>query len=361
MIVDLKFALFWAIIILIVTFWLVWRRANSQPIFDFRQSSIWQTFPFGIIILSPTFAVRFANRSAYRLLEVTGELVESEHYGRLLQKIKRDSSLQHFPLTLAQDATVDIWIGPIGNARLIFLRDLTEQRQRDIELQLYWGKISHELRTPLTSMLSHLELSRSPNISSELQAHSLEIVHQQTQRLTRLIHSTLELGRLKISQPFDKTKVDIILIAEEAISALILLAEAHGINLDFFCDTPIPPVLGHPDKLKQAFVNLLDNALKYCQPGDSVSVSLSVEGDGVRCEVRDTGSGVAEEHLSQLTQQFFRVRRDVPGSGLGLAIVDEIVRQHNGRLTIHSSTEPPTGTAVTFTLPSLPEPMSDPA
>lgn len=113
------------------------------------------------------------------------------------------------------------------------MRDLTEQRQRDIELQLYWGKISHELRTPLTSMLSHLELSRSPNISPELQAHSLEIVHQQTQRLTKLIQSTLELGRLKTSQPFDKTKVDIILIAEEAISALILLAEAQGINLDF--------------------------------------------------------------------------------------------------------------------------------
>jgi two-component system phosphate regulon sensor histidine kinase PhoR len=165
-------------------------------------------------------------------------------------------------------------------------------------------------------------------------------------------------GNLK---PFDKTKVDIILIAEEAISALILPAEAQEINLDFYCDSPIPPVLGNADKLKQLFINLLDNAMKYCQPGDSVSVSLAVESDAVRCEVRDTGSGVAEEHLLQLTEQFFRVRRDVPGSGLGLAIVDEIVRQHNGRLTIQSRTEPPTGTAVTFTLPYLPEPMSNPA
>jgi two-component system phosphate regulon sensor histidine kinase PhoR len=361
MTVDLKLALFWVIIILIIMVWLVWRGASSQPVFDLRQSSIWQTFPFGLIVLSPTLTVRFANRAAYRLLQVSEELTESEGYGRLLQKIKHDSSLQHFPLTLAQDAVVDIWIGPIGNARLIFLRDLTEQRQRDIELQLYWGKISHELRTPLTSMLSHLELSRSPNISPELQAHSLEIVHQQTQRLTKLIQSTLELGRLKTSHPFDKAKVDIILIAEEAISTLILLAEAQSINLDFFCDTPIPPVLGHADKLKQVFINLIDNAMKYCQPGDSVSVSLAVEGDGVRCEVRDTGSGVAEEHLPQLTQQFYRVRRDVPGSGLGLAIVDEIVRQHNGRLTIQSRTNPPTGTAVTFTIPSLSEPMSDPA
>ncbi len=360
MIFELKTALFWVIVVLIIIVWLVWREASSQPLFDFKQSSVWQTFPFGIIILSPTLAVRFANRTAYRLLKASGELTESEGYGRLLQKIKRDSALQHFPLSFSKDIIVDVWVGPVGNARLIFLRDLSEQRQHEIELQLYWGKISHELRTPLTSILSHLEVSRSANISPDLQAHSLEIVHQQTQRLTKLIHSTLELGRLKISQPFDKTKVDIILIAEEAIAALILLAEAQAINLDFFCDTPIRPILGNADKLKQVFINLLDNAMKYCQPGDSVSVSLAVDGDGVRCEVRDTGSGVAEAYLPQLTQQFFRVRRDVPGSGLGLAIVEEIVRQHNGRLTITSSTEPPTGTAVTFSLPYLPETMSDP-
>lgn len=359
MMIDLKLLLFGVIVALIFMFWLGWHGASSQPIFDFEQSSIWQTFPFGLIILSPALRVRFANRAASRLLAASGGLGASEHYGRLLQKIKRDSSLQQFQLTLSTDSLVDVWIGSIGNGRLIFLRDLSEQRQREMQLQLYWGKISHELRTPLTSILSHLEVSRSQNITPELQARSLEIVHQQTQRLTNLVQGTLELGRLKLSQPFDKSSVNLILIAEEAISALILLTEAQEINLDFICDTSIPAVWGNPDKLKQAFTNLLDNAMKYCQPGDSITVSLAIEGGLVRCEVRDTGGGIAEEHLAQLTEQFYRVRRDVPGSGLGLAIVDEIVRQHNGRLTITSSTKPPTGTAIIFTLPILLEEATD--
>lgn len=357
MIIDLKLALFALIVALIIAFWLGWRLAKSQSLLDFGESSIWKALPLGVIILSPRFKVQLANQAAYRLLAAPNTLPESEHYGRLLQKIRRDSNIQHFSLPLSPEASVEVWVGALGSARLIFLRDLSEQQQRELERQLYWGKMSHELRTPLTSILSHLEVSRSQNISPDLQAHSLDIVHEQTQRLNKLIHSTLELGRLKMSQPFDKTTVDIVVIAEEAIAALILLAEAQGIDLDFVCDTAVPPVFGNPDKLKQVFLNLLDNALKYGQPGDTVTVSLAVAKDAVRCEVRDTGGGVAEAHLAQLTEQFYRARRDVPGSGLGLAIVAEIVRQHNGRLTITSRTAPPTGTAVVFTLPYLAEPM----
>jgi signal transduction histidine kinase len=113
--------------------------------------------------------------------------------------------------------------------------------------------------------------------------------------------------------------------------------------------------LGNPDKLKQLFINLLDNALKYCQPGDSITVSLTAVHETVQCQVADTGAGIPAEHLPRLTEQFYRGRRDVPGSGLGLAIVAEIVRQHNGRLSITSHTEgAEKGTAVVFTLPILP-------
>ena len=152
-----------------------------------------------------------------------------------------------------------------------------------------------------------------------------------------------------------KISVDIILVAEEAVAELILLAEMGSIGLNFHFDPPIPPVLGNPDKLKQLFINLLDNAIKYCQSGDSITVSLTAIADTVQCQIADTGAGIPAEHLPRLTQQFYRARRDVPGSGLGLAIVDEIVRQHNGRLQITSHTEgEERGTAVIFTLPILP-------
>jgi two-component system, OmpR family, phosphate regulon sensor histidine kinase PhoR len=173
-------------------------------------------------------------------------------------------------------------------------------------------------------------------------------------RLTGLVRNALELGRLKSGGPTVAGKVDLILVAEEAVGELILLAEAQQIAFNFQCDTASAYVCGDPDRLKQLLINLLDNTLKYGRPGDSVTVSVTSEGPEVRCRVADTGPGIPAEHLPRVTEQFYRGRRDVAGSGLGLAIVAEIVRQHHGRLQIESNSEGDrTGTAVTFTLPRL--------
>ncbi|MCD4738407.1 MAG: HAMP domain-containing histidine kinase [Anaerolineae bacterium] len=354
LIVDFKLTLFSFLLLLGGLLALVWIVARRRPWFDDDQVAVWQSFPLGIILLSPSNRLRFANRSAYRLLHAEPDVTATTSYAQLLQKIEADMSVQHFPLSLSPRLILDVWVGPLGASRLILLRDVSEQRRREKDSQLYWSSVSHELRTPLTSILSHLEVSRSENVPVEVQAHSLEIAHQQTQRLSNLIHGTLALERLKALAHLDKISVDIILVAEEAIAELILLAEAKSIGLDFHYHPPIPPVLGNPDKLKQLFINLLDNAIKYCQPGDSVTVSLTTLEDSVQCRVADTGAGIPAEHLPHLTQQFYRVRRDVPGSGLGLAIVAEIVRQHDGRLQIESYTEgDDKGTVIIFTLPIL--------
>ncbi len=355
LIVDLKLVLFLFLLLLFGLFWLAWIVARHRTFFDGKQYTVWQSFPLGIILLSSSDNLRFANRNACRLLQVEQEITTTAVYADLLQKIKQDMAVQQFPLSPVPELTLDVWIGRFSAFTLILLRDVSEQRQREMEMHLYWSSVSHELRTPLTSVLSHLEVSRSENVPEDVQKHSLEIVHQQTHRLNNLISSTLEFGRLKAVSHMPKLSVDIILVAEEAIAELILLAEMGGIGLNFHFDPPIPPVLGNPDKLKQLFINLLDNAIKYGQSGDSVTVSLTAVDNTVQCQIADTGTGIPAEHLPRLTQQFYRARRDVPGSGLGLAIVDESVRQHNGRLFIESNTEGnQTGTTITFTLPVLP-------
>lgn len=357
LIVDLKLALFLFLLLLFSLFWLAWIIARRRSSFDDKQYTVWQSFPLGIVLLSSSDTLRFANRNAYRLLQVEQDIATTVAYAHLLQKIKQNTVIQQFPLSPSPESTLDVWIGRFGAFNLIVLRDISEQRQREMEMHLYWSSVSHELRTPLTSILSHLEVSRSENVPEEVQKHSLEIVHQQTHRLNNLISSTLDLGRLKVVTHLPKLNVDIILVTEEAIAELILLAEAKGISLNFHFDPPIPPVLGNPDKLKQLFINLLDNAIKYCQSSDSVTVSLMTVADTVQCQIADTGAGIPAEHLPRLTQQFYRANRDVPGSGLGLAIVDEIIRQHDGNLFIESNTEGnQTGTTITFTLPMLPEP-----
>lgn len=355
LVVDLKLALFLFLLLLFGLFWLASMLSRRRALFDDEQYTVWQSFPLGIILLSSSGSLQFANRHAYRLLQLEQELGTTAVYTCLRQKINLNTAVQQFPLSPSPETTVDVWIGHFRTFSLIVLRDVSEQRQREMEMHLYWSNVSHELRTPLTSILSHLEVSRSENVPEDVQKHSLKIVHQQTHRLNHLISGTLDLGRLKAVAPMSKLNVDIVLVAEEAIAELILLAEKEGIHLNFHLDPPIPPVLGNPDKLKQLFINLLDNAIKYCHSGDSVTVSLTAASGTVQCQIADTGLGISAEHLPHLTQQFYRVRRDMPGSGLGLAIVNEIVRQHDGNLFIESNAVGnQTGTTITFTLPILP-------
>ena len=354
LVVELKLAIFLLLLLLFGFFWLVWSVAQYRALFDDKQRIIWHSFPLGIVLLSSSGRLQFSNKKADHLLQAKEALETTAVYSQLLHKIEQETAVSHFPFSPSPASTLDVWVGPFGAFQLILLRDITEQRQREMEMHLYWNSVSHELRTPLTSILSHLEISLSEDVSTELQRHSLEIVHQQTHRLSNLVRSTLDLGRLKAVVQMPKQKIDIILVAEEAIAELILLAEAKGIELNFHYSPPMPSVLGNPDKLKQLFINLLDNAIKYCQAGDCVTVSLTAVNHTIQCQIIDTGAGIPAEHHLHLTQQFYRVRRDEPGSGLGLAIVDEIVQQHNGRLHITSHTEgKERGTAVTFTLPIL--------
>ncbi|HFC11515.1 MAG TPA: HAMP domain-containing histidine kinase, partial [Anaerolineae bacterium] len=153
----------------------------------------------------------------------------------------------------------------------------------------------------------------------------------------------------------DKTIVDLILVAEEAIAEMILLAERQDNHLTLVCGDVGLNVYANRDKLKQVLLNLLDNSLTYCLAGDAITVTVAEENDTILCTVADTGNGIPQQHLARITEQFYRADRQHPGSGLGLAIVKEIVKQHDGHLTITSSTEGAyKGTCVTISLPKIP-------
>ena len=121
-------------------------------------------------------------------------------------------------------------------------------------------------------------------------------------------------------------------------------------RLEYFGGEDLPPVWGDPDRLRQVFVNLLDNAVKYSRAGDRIRVEAAAMPDGVQIVVSDTGIGIAAEELPRVRQKFYQTDPSNPGSGIGLSLVDEIVRLHGGRLDIDS--EPGVGTTVTVTLPA---------
>ena len=125
--------------------------------------------------------------------------------------------------------------------------------------------------------------------------------------------------------------------------------------------TPLPLVVGDEYRLKQVFLNLVDNGLKHCRPGDRVVVSLRQEPGGLACAVCDDGPGIPAQHLPHATRRFYRgTPQGEGGSGLGLSLVAEILSRHGSRLEIDSRAEgAETGTEVRFLLPVLPGEEAD--
>ena len=114
----------------------------------------------------------------------------------------------------------------------------------------------------------------------------------------------------------------------------------------------LPPVLGDINRLRQVFVNIIDNALKYTEEGGTIQVQVKLLGNNIVVTISDNGCGIPAEHLPKVKQKFYKANQTVRGSGIGLALADEIIALHSGTLTIESQEN--VGTVVTITLPALP-------
>ncbi len=230
--IDLKLLIFISVIVLVGIIWLMWRLSRSRPAFDDNYLAVWDTAPLGVMLLSNVNRLQYANKRVNELFRAADlDIAATAAFKQLLEQLQPSAGVQQFGLNITPETRLGVWSGVFGSTRLILLRDLSEQGQREQAMQLFWGGISHEMRTPLTSILAHLEVARSEPVSEEVRQHSLDIVYGQAQRLNKLIQNALELGRLKAAVGMEITAVDIILIAEEAIADLILLAESQGINI----------------------------------------------------------------------------------------------------------------------------------
>jgi two-component system, OmpR family, phosphate regulon sensor histidine kinase PhoR len=157
---------------------------------------------------------------------------------------------------------------------------------------------------------------------------------------------------LEMSEEAEKQPLDLFLITESAIAGLIPQAEAKEMTISLEATAPLAQIPGDADKLKQVFLNLLDNNIKYGSPGGQIHVVLSPESDGIRVIIQDNSPGISPEHLPHIVERFYRVDKEGDGSGLGLAIATEILRLHDARLEIESSREgQESGTTVSFLLP----------
>ncbi|MGI6263928.1 MAG: ATP-binding protein [Acutalibacteraceae bacterium] len=215
------------------------------------------------------------------------------------------------------------------------------------------SSVSHELRTPLTAIKGWSETLRADPVSDpQLTTQGLDVITREAERLSGIVEELLDFSRMQsghMALKFKKT--DLLAELEEVVFLYRDRAAREGIELNYVAqEQSLPPVLGDPDRLRQVFINVLDNAVKYSTPPGLIRVEAADMGDRLQVVISDSGIGIAPEDLARVKTKFFRASNARPGSGIGLALADEIVRRHGGQLDIDS--EPGVGTTVTITLPT---------
>lgn len=216
------------------------------------------------------------------------------------------------------------------------------------------SSVSHELRTPLTAIKGWAETMQICDVESDLSTikKGLNTIVKEAARLSWIVDELLDFSSIKEKRiNLIKEKIDILAELGEAVYMFKDRAQNEKKSLMYNEPKILPPILGDKNRIRQVFINIIDNALKYTSEGGGVSVTAGVSGNMVYVSVTDNGCGIPAEHLPNVTKKFYKANYLKRGSGIGLAVVDEIVTLHGGNLDIIS--EEDFGTTVTVSFPIL--------
>ena len=353
------------------------RALDALQTSESRYRSLIQNMLGGLIVVNDKARIVLVNPSAERLFGYdTGELVGKSlevlvpaptaqeardalrrAYGQALWRItewegkRKDGSVFPFELSMFE------FEGPSGKLYAGNLVDISDRREISRMKDEFVSVVSHELRTPLTSMKASMQLLLADGdaMTHDEAQELLTVALNNTERLVRIINDMLdvakiEAGRLELkrraSAPAD--------LVQQAVLNVEHLARSTSINLGTAVAPVLPQVMADPDRLVQALVNLLSNALKFAPPQSTVTVGAESPLQGtLRFWVHDSGKGIPPDQLSRLFHKFQQLdssdARRVPGTGLGLAITKALVEQHGGRVGVSST--PGAGTTFYFTVP----------
>jgi two-component system phosphate regulon sensor histidine kinase PhoR len=314
-----------------------------------RFSRTISALPEGIVLVDLSLQIEWCNPVAEEHLGVslTGDhgmrvtnLVRDPAFVSYMTSGQYDLPLEFRPMARPNTA-LEIRVIEVERTRLMVIsRDITQREQVDAMRRDFIANVSHELRTPLTVVNGFMEMLLDAQHEDEAtRQHHLTLMQEQAQRMSRLVEDLLTLSRLESSESsLVEEVVDVhLLMREVADEARVLSGGSHRVELK-----PARAfVRGNREELRSAFANLVSNAIRYTPAGGTITLAWHEDADGGgRFEVHDTGIGVAPEHISRLTERFYRVdksrSRETGGTGLGLAIVKHVLLRHDARLDIQS-------------------------
>jgi two-component system OmpR family sensor kinase len=230
---------------------------------------------------------------------------------------------------------------------------IMNQKQQAVEdRRRFLQRLDHELKNPLTAIRAGLSNITYQPLEDTL-AEEVSAIQAQVMRISRLVSDLRKLAALEIT-PLEVMTVNMAELLGDVISALEDQAVAANRLLNLIIPNapwPLPTIEGDPDLLLLAVHNLLDNAIKFTAPGDTIEVRAFDDGSDIVIEVADTGPGIPDDEILKVWEELYRGRtvRGVPGSGLGLSLVKAIIEKHGGEVALRS--RPDQGTIFSVHLP----------
>ena len=313
----------------------VLRYVTSTRVMDMQVAYI-AAICFGALLVIVLIVLLSSNYYIRSILVPLGEIVEKAKlitggsYGIQIQKRYDDE------------------IGDLADT----INEMSMQINQNEKMQTdFISSLSHELRTPLTAITGWSETLLNSEGVDEDTRRGVKIIHGETMRLTEMVVELLDFTRIqdgRMTLNIDLT--DIRATFEDTVFMYGSRLQQEGISIDYQdTDDDIPEIACDPKRMRQVFLNILDNAAKHGGDGKKIDASVQYEEGKVVFRIRDYGTGIPEDELALVKKKFFKGSSKARGSGIGLAVCDEIVQMHGGSLTLENASGG--GTLVTIILP----------
>lgn len=329
------------------------QKALSNALGSFRTAA--QALPDGVVNLDSTGNIIWCNETAQRFLGLKlstdlgyplSNLVRSPEFSKYLQ-----SEQWEHPLKIKSPRNngkiLSIQAVRYGDQQmLVLVRDITALERVESIRRDFIANVSHELKTPLTVLTGFLETFRDMPLSSDQKEEYLQLMYGQAIRMESLVEDLLILSALESGRnKNDEDPVDLKAIAQNAVRDGEQLSTGKHIIVYNFTNENLF-TNGSEQELQSAFTNIVTNAVRYTPEGGHIKITLTTTEDDLgrqvaQFSVKDSGIGIAPEHIPRLTERFYRVdrsrSRESGGTGLGLAIVKHVLSRHHGELIIDST------------------------
>lgn len=332
-----------------------------------KLASILSNMSDGVIALDKDERIILINQRATELLNIEEEELLSQKIGDILGEAFLPEHQETLTYRYTQDGQERIL--KLTNNRLDFedertgviivIYDVTKEQQHEQTRKDFVANVSHELRTPLTTIKSYIEALDDGAIKDEkIATNFIKVANQETDRMVRLVNDLLLLSRIEgDALEVNRTFISISTLIEDVIDRFNMKLQEKNINCTYLAEESLPDVFVDTDKIDQVLNNLIYNAIKYTNHGGKIQISSYLKENRIYVEVADNGVGIPEEDLSRLFERFYRVdkarSRELGGTGLGLPISREIIKAHQGGISVES--ELGKGTKFVFYLPLLEE------